>query len=435
MMQRKYKMQPDWKNIPGPESIAHFTLPNGMRLLIYSNFNSPSAYMLGALESGSVADPADKLGLANFTTAMLSRGTEKHAFSDFHRQLETRGASLNFSCGARHTTFRGQSLVEDLEMLFELASEALLQPAFAPDYVERTRKQLLAGLAIREQDTEEIASLLFDEALFPAHPYGQPTDGFTHTVQAITREDLVRFHRSQFQPQGMLMAVCGAVQPGQVQQLAERFFSAWCNPQAQRTQPPAVPPAPAGIIRRHRFIPEKSQQDLVMGTLGPARLSDDFVPAYVGNNILGQFGLMGRIGASVRVKAGLAYFASSSLTAWQECGSWEFSAGLDPANSEKAIALIRKEIRRFITKPVTNGELSDTQSHLIGRLPLSLESNAGLANALINIERFGLGLDYYQNYPAMIRAVSAEQILQAARAYLHPDRLVIASAGPGEDIL
>ena len=434
MPKKRELPQPEWKNVPGPDSITRIVMPNGPVLLVFSNFNSPSAYLLGLLDCGGAADPQDLLGLANFAAAMLSRGTTARAFDDFHRQLEARGASLNFSCGSRHTWFRGQSLAEDLDTLFDLASDALLRPALASDYVERTRKQLLAGLAIREQDTEENASLLFDEALFQEHPYGQPTDGFMQTIQAVQRDDLVNFHQAHFKPQGMLVAVCGAVQPEKVRDLAERYFGAWQNPDAHALQLPPLPAAPQGIVRRHRFIPEKSQLDLIMGTFGPNRLSEDFLPAYVGNNILGQFGLMGRIGASVRVKEGLAYHAGSSLTAWQDSGTWEFTAGLDPRNSEKAITLIRKEIRRFINRPVTRQELRDAQSHLIGRLPLSLESNAGLANALINMERFGLGLDYYQNYPAMMRGISAEQILESARRYLHPDQLVIASAGPGEEM-
>ncbi len=426
---------PEWKNLPGPDRITRTVLPNGAVLLVFSNFNAPSVHLVGLLEVGSIADPPGKLGLANFTAAMLSRGTHRRAFADFHRELESRGASLVYSCGSRDTWLRGKALAEDAGMLFDLASDGLSQPVFAPDYLERTRKQLLAGLAIRDQDTDEVASLLFDQALFAGHPYGQPTDGFSADIQAISREDLLSFHTRTYRPQGMLIAVSGALEAVQALELAEKTFGAWPSKQAGATDSlPALPEPPVGIIRRHRFIEEKSQTDLILGTLGPARISEDFFPAFVGNNILGQFGLMGRIGASVRSKSGLAYHASSSLTGWQDVGTWEFSAGTNPQHLEKTIRLIRREIKRFVSSPVTPAELSDSQSHLIGRLPLSLESNAGLAGALIHMERYALGLDYYQRYPALIQSVSAERILESARRYLHPDRLVIASAGPGEDI-
>jgi zinc protease len=139
--------------------------------------------------------------------------------------------------------------------------------------------------------------------------------------------------------------------------------------------------------------------------------------------------MMGRIGDSVREKAGLAYYASTSLNAWIENGSWEVSAGVNPENVDKAIALITQELRRFTSEPVTMEELEDNQSNYIGRMPLSLESNSGVANSILNLERFSLGLDYLQHYPDLIRKITREDILLAARKYVDPDRLIIVSAG------
>ncbi len=166
-----------------------------------------------------------------------------------------------------------------------------------------------------------------------------------------------------------------------------------------------------------------------MGAAGPSRVSEDYLPASLGNSVLGQFGLMGRIGSVVREQAGLAYYAFSSLSAGYGPGTWEVSAGVNPANVEKAIELIRAELRRFVQEGVSPEELADSQSHFIGRLPLSLESNAGVAGALLNIERFQLGLDYYQRYETLVRAVTPEQVTETARKYLHPDRLAIATCG------
>ena len=420
------------KNLPGADSIARFEMPNGITLLTYSNFNTHSVDLIGLLEAGGAADPKQKLGLAHFTASMLSRGTQKRNFDDYHELLESRGASLSFSCGTRSTWFRGKALAEDLEMLVDLAAESLQQPSFPPEYVERLRNQLIAGLAIRDQDTSEVASMLFDQSLFPSHPYGDPVDGSLDTVKAIHRDDLVAFHHDHFFPSQMILVVAGAIESNQVRESVEKFFGNWKNDKVSEFIFPPVPNAPDRIIRSHRSLEEKSQTDLQIGNLGPSRMSEDYLPAYLGNNILGQFGLMGRIGESVRSKSGLAYHASSSVNGWQETGTWEFSAGLNPENLEKVIDLIRSEIRRFVQEPVTEDELADSKSHLIGRLPLSLETNAGIANGILTMERFNLGLDYYQRYPVLIQSISAQQILEVSRMYLHPDRLVIASAGLGE---
>ena len=135
------------------------------------------------------------------------------------------------------------------------------------------------------------------------------------------------------------------------------------------------------------------------------------------------------LGDTVREQAGLAYYASTSLNAWIAGGSWEVSAGVNPKNLQRAVDLILKELKRFVSRPVSKRDLSDNQANFIGRLPLSLESNNGVANALLNLERFQLGLDYYQRYPALIRAVTPAMVLDTASRYIHPDRLAIISAG------
>jgi zinc protease len=172
-----------------------------------------------------------------------------------------------------------------------------------------------------------------------------------------------------------------------------------------------------------------------MGCFSPHRTSNDYLPVYIGNNILGQFGLMGRIGKAVRSKSGLAYHASSSISAWSDTGVWEFTAGVNPDNVYKTIQLIQKEIKTYVETQVSKDELDNSKSHLIGRMPMSLESNVGLANAILTMQRFELGFDYYQKYKDRIKSITAKQILSASKRYLHPDRMVIASAGPGEEIL
>jgi zinc protease len=168
----------------------------------------------------------------------------------------------------------------------------------------------------------------------------------------------------------------------------------------------------------------------LVGAAGPARRDLDYLAASLGNSVLGQFGMMGRIGEAVREKAGLAYYASSSLSGGNGPGPWTISAGVDPANVSRAVDLIVEEIARFVNEPVETEELEDSQANYIGRLPLSLESNQGVASSLINLERYDLGLDYYLRYPDLVRAVTPEAVLAAARRFLDPDRLGIAIAGP-----
>lgn len=417
-------------SLPSPVDVHQARLANGITVLARSNFNSPSVSIGGYLPAGAIFETNEKLGLADFAANSLMRGTERRSFDAIYNELESAGASLGFDSGVHNISFGGRALAEDLALLLALLAESLQMPVFPRDEIERLRAQLLTGLAIRAQDPAEMADLLFEQMLYGDHPYGRPTEGTVETVRNISREDMERFHRLHFGPRGMVIAVVGGIHPKKAVAAVERALGGWQVP-GQVDAPPLPPLKPIRKkMKRHHSIPGKSQSDLVMGALAPRRKDPDFMAASLGNSVLGQFGMMGRIGEAVREKSGLAYYAYSSLNTGIGPGSWEVTAGVNPANVNRAMGLIEAELRRFVKRGVTKEELADSQANYIGRLPLSLESNSGVVNALLNIHRYDLGMDYYQRYEKLVRSVTRDDILAVARKYLDPDRLVIATAGP-----
>jgi zinc protease len=417
-------------SLPGADDILRIELPNGIIVLSRANDNSPSVALSGILLSGALQEPDEKLGLADFTAACLMRGTHSRDFQRIYDLLESAGASLGIDSGTHSTSFHGKALAEDLGLLLDLLSDALRNPIFPEEHVERLRTQLLTGLAIRAQDTGEMASLTFDKIVYAGHPYSRPEDGYVETVQAISRQDLIDFHTRFYGPAGMVIVITGAVEPQRAVDAVAEVMADWRN-EGQPILPdlPALAPLKE-TVTNSITIPGKYQADIVLGAPGPLRKAPDYMAALLGNSVLGQFGMMGRIGDVVREKAGLAYYASSSLSGGFGPGPWRVIAGVDPVNTARAIELIRSEIGRFVNERVSSEELADSQANFIGRLPLSLESNSGVAGALLNLERFDLGLDYYRQYAQLVRSITAEDVLAAAQNYLHPDRLGIAVAGP-----
>src|SRR5690349_14259430 len=417
-------------SLPGPDDIYREVLPNGITILTRSNFNSPSVVIAGYFEAGALFDPDEKLGLAEYVSIALMRGTKKRTFDEIYNALESVGASLGFNTGIHKSGFNGRSLAEDLPLLLNLLSESMTQPTFPKTDIEKLRAQFLTGLAMRAEDTGDMASMTFDQILFKDHPYSRPEDGYPETVQNIKRMDLVKFHREYYGPRGMVIAIVGAVKPENAVKQVKRALGGWRV--GGQKQTPELPPLKAlkKTVSKHHRIAGKSQSDLIIGTNGPMRRDPEFMPASIGNSILGQFGMMGRIGDMVREKSGLAYYAYSSLSAGLGPGSWEVSAGVNPQNVKKASDLIVDELKRFVQEGVTHDELADTKAKYVGRLPLSLESNGGVANALLNIERHQLGLDYYHRYEGLVNEVTADDVLSAARKFIDPDKLVIAAAGP-----
>jgi len=430
MTQAKSATRNPASSLPGPEDITRTVLPNGLTVLMRANFNSPSVVIGGHLACGSLFDSDEKLGLADFTALGLMRGTEQRNFQQLFDALESAGANLAFSAGTHTTGFTGRSLAEDLPLLLGLLADVLRHPIFPSDEIERLRAQILTSLAQRAQDTAAMASLTFDQLVFDGHPYARPDEGWPETIQAIQQAELAEFHHRAYGPRGMVLALVGALEPQAAVEQVTQVLGDWNNP-AQLDAPdlPPLDPLKKTVTRKLK-IAGKSQADIVIGSTGPTRKAPDYLAAALGNSALGQFGLGGRIGDVVREKSGLAYYAYSSLNAGIGPGSWEVSAGVNPGNVQKAHDLICQEIANFVEKGISPEELADSQSNFVGRLPLSLESNAGVANALLHIERYDLGLDYYRRYPDLVRAVTSEDVLAVTRKYLHSDKLAIAVAGP-----
>lgn len=420
----------DTNQLPDENTISRTLLPNNIVVLCKPDFLSPSVVVNGYLLNGSMQDPPNKLGLALFTSYALMRGAKNRSGIQIYRELETAGASFGFGASVQTTSFGGRSLIEDLPLLLRTLADCIREPRFPEDQIRKLKMQLLTGLLLREQDTSEMASMRFDAILFPNHPYGVPEDGYFETVQSITRKDLVHFHQHYYGPEGMVIIIVGAVTPQQANDLVYDAIGDWHN---THWQAPGEMPDYQPLQRSETdfiAIADKFQMDLILGCHGPCRNAPEFLAASLGNNILGQFGMMGRIGEAVREKSGLAYYASSSLNAMMKGGSWEISAGINPENYHAAIKIIREELSRFITFPVSVEELEDVKASAIGSLPLSLESNNGVANLILRMERFGLGLNYIRNYSARVAEISQADILQVAQRYIDLERLVIVSAGP-----
>jgi zinc protease len=415
--------------LPGSDNIHRVELHNGIIVLVRENFTSPSVVMEGHIVGGTLQEPREKAGLANFHSEMLLRGTAHHTFDQLFEEIESIGASLDISCGKHTYSFGSKSLAEDLPTMLQLLAEVLREPSFPEDHVEKVRGEIMTSLQMRAHDTRRMASLTFVEQAYPDHPYGKSAQGYPETVAGITRDDIVSF-QGNLGPRGTIVVVVGAVKAEEAVGLVEKTLGDWVNPDQPPT-PTAPPVSRITDVRRKMVpIPGKTQTDIVMGCIGPARSAPDFQAARMANSILGQFGLMGRLGDAVREEQGLAYYSYSQIEGGLGPGAWKIMAGVNPANVERAVETISQEVRRIVTEPVTQEELSDNKSFFKGQLVIGLETNDGMAGSILNIEQHQLGLDYLRNYATMIDALTADELQAATAHYLDPDAYALAVAGP-----
>lgn len=421
-------------SFPSPETIHRVELPNGITLLVYENHSSPAVVVSGYLWAGSLSEAPERAGQASFTAGMLIRGTESRTFGQINEALESVGAELGFHSGVHTVGFGGKALAEDLGLLLDVLADCLRRPTFPPDEAETLRGQILTDLQRRAHDTRRLARLTFNALLYPDHPYGRSVQGYEHTVSGLSRDDLVGHYRRCYSPQGMVIAVVGAVAAQDVLESVQARLGGWKAPDAapDRTIPPAV--SLDQPRRQSVELEGKTQSDLLLGWPAMARTDPDFMKANLANTILGVFGIMGRLGDHVRDQLGLAYYVYSALEAGLGAGPWLAVAGVNPANVRRAIEGILHEVRLLRDEPVTDEELADSQSFLTGSMPLRLETNEGVARTLLHMERYGLGLGYLQRYASLVNAVSVADVQQVARAYLDPEVYALAVVGPEEQM-
>ncbi|MBN1992771.1 MAG: insulinase family protein [Anaerolineae bacterium] len=411
-------------------TFAKYTLSNGITLIVKENHHAHSVVVRGYLPGGANLDTAEQVGLASFTSGMMRRGTEKHSYAEINEIVESVAASVYVNTGRHLTGFGGKSLAEDFKLLVELMADNLLCPTFPSAEIEKLRGQIITDLKEDEDDTRTMSGRYFRELLYTIdHPYGRPVDGTLKSIPLLTRADLLDFYH-RLHPQDGAVVVVGDVTGEEVYQILEAALGQW---QPVHAPPDTVLPPPRPLTEKAVYLhrmPGKFQADLVLGWLGPERRADDFYAAYIGNTILGQLGLGGRIGQIVRDTEGMAYYANASVQGGGGPGPWYAFAGVNPQVVDKTVELILAEIRRFQAEPVSNEELADTQAYLTGVLPLQMETNEGVGTMLLDMYFYQLGDDYIARYPDLIKAVTREEIQAAAQKYLSDEVYALAVAGP-----
>lgn len=414
-------------SLPGPDNVTRVVFENGITVLVRENHSSPVVVLEGALATGSIHDPVGKGGLSSFVASMMTRGSQKYNYSAFNEITESVGANLSVSSESEQMNFGITCLSDDFPQMVEVLADVLRNPTFPEEQVELVRRRRIVRLQEREQDTASMAHLHFYELIYPGHPYGRAASGYLSSISTIQRADLVAFHRQRITPNGAVFVIAGDVKTGEVLDLLRTHFGDWQGSQADRTVPPL---SEFYEIKQISYpMADKFQSDIVLGWRALERNHPDYYKMRVANCILGVFGMMGRLGEAVREQQGLAYYSYSTLDTSRCGGVWLASAGVNAASVEQASESILAEFLRMADEPVTAGELADTQAYLTGALPLTLETNSGVASILLDIELLGLGLDFLQRYPAIIHGVTIEDVQQVAKTYLNPNAYALVVAG------
>ncbi len=408
-------------------------LPNGMVLLHEERSALPIVRVVLAIKAGSVAEPAEKAGLANLTADLLNEGTEKRSSKQISDEIEFVGGELGTSGGADYITVTLSVLKKDVDLGFDLLSDIVLNPAFSEDEIKRKKAVIISSIMRQKEEPGIVASKEFKKAVFGTHPYGRPVEGTAESLDTITRRDIIDFHREYYVPNNAILSVVGDVTKNELHSLLDRYFKGWAKKDVlEKPLPVPVPLSAPKIIKIDKDL---TQANIILGHLGIGRESPDFYAVSVMNYILGGGGFASRLMDNIRDNKGLSYDVHSFFSANKYGGS--FQAGLQTKNrtANAAIGEILKEMERVRTEPVTDKELNDAKSYLTGSFPLRIDSNSKIASLLIAVEFYNLGLDYVDKYKRLIESVTKDDVLRVAKKYLDTKYYVLVVVGNMKQVI
>ena len=404
------------------------TLANGMQLAIAPVSKLPVVTVLMVTEAGATTDPERRDGLAQLTARLLPEGTARSTGVEFAERLERLGASIDAHADWDVGVARVTVLTEHLDEAMQLFGEMLRTPAFPEREVERLKAERLAELLQIRAEPGALADEMFARFAYePASRYSRPAGGAVHDVESMTRNDVVRFYETRYQPAAMTLVAAGDVTADRIEQLARKTFGDWTGTPprvAATSDTPARQTCSVHIIAKA----DAPQSELRVGHPGIPRNTPDYFPTVVMNAVLGGL-FSSRINLNLREAHGYTYGAFSGFDWRRRAGPFAVDTAVKTAVTDAAVQEILREIERMRAEEIRPDELSLATSYLDGVFPIRYETTDAIAAALGNLVIYGLPDDYFDRYREQVRAVTAVDVLAAARAHLHPDRVQIVAVG------
>ncbi len=412
----------------GPDIQAWHTT-NGARVLYVNAPQLPMFDVEVVFDAGAARD-GDRPGLASLVNAMLDQGAGEWDTDTLAERFESVGAEFSLSAGKDMASVSLRSLTDPkwMEQAVSTLEAILAAPRFPARELERLRRQTLIAIKASEQSPGDIASRAFYRALYGDHPYAHPAIGTRDSVRAITRDELLAFHRRYYVAKNALVVIVGALDRAAAEALAERLVR---RLPAGEKAPPLPAPKPLAAAQTVRKAYPSTQTHILAGQIGMRRGDPDYFALYVGNHILGGSGFSSRILKIIRDEHGLAYSAYSYFAPMRVEGPFIMGLQTKNASRDEALKLLDDTLRRFIKDGPTAKELTHAKKNITGGFPLRIDSNSDIAGYVAMIGFYDLPLDYLQRFNANVERVTAEQIRDAFRRRIDPDRLVTVLVGKG----
>ena len=404
------------------------TLGNGLQVISVQRAGLPLVTAQLLLRRGGELDPLGKAGVADLTAQLLSKGAAGRSAPQIAAEAEALGGSLGASAGWDNSGVGITVTTPKLPQALALLADVVRRPSFAPDELERARKQALDDLRLALSQPTSLASLAAARAVFGNGAYGHSRAGTPTSLAGIDRTDVQALHAALYRPDDAILVLTGDISPAQAKALAQTSFGDW---QAPATALPTAPPGSGNSALPALLVidqPGAGQAGVVAAHLAPPRDDAGYYTGTVANAVLGG-SYSARLNEEIRIKRGLSYGANSGLDGLRNAGVWLASAQTKNPSAPQVVDLMLGQFARLREAPVPAAELAARKATLIGGYGRSLETTAGLAAQVGDLAVYGLDLAEVGRFIDRVEAVTPAQIQAYAAQHLGADGMHVVVAG------
>lgn len=422
--------QERWHELEFPElkafnkpDVTTFSLRNGIRVYLLEDNELPLISASVLVRTGSIMEPMDKVGLASMTgTVMRSGGSNKYPSSVLNPMLEDKAAVINTGIGFSNGSASMNALKEDFPSLLPVFVDVMMNPAFPDDRIEQAKRQSKTGISRRNDDPQGIAGREFNRLIYGNSVYTKQTE--YSTIDAITRQDLVDFHKKSFVGSNMMVSVIGDFRTADMRRLIEQQFG---NIPAGTPLELNFPDVDYNAGATVNLVDKKDAQQSVvfMGHEGGLRIDPDYAALQVMNQVLAG-GFSGRLFQKVRSDLGLAYAVFGQYESnLNYKGSFYTGVMTKPETTAEAIDAIKTEIVRLQEEPVSDEELNRVKDQFLNSLVFRYTSLGAVLGERVSNEYNGVPADLFDRFIDDVKKVTPADVQRVAREKVRPNELQI----------
>ncbi len=410
--------------------IQEVTSPGGIDAWLVEEHAIPFTALEIRFKGGASLDPEGKRGVTNLMTGLIEEGAGDLDARAFAQARDGLAASFTFDVNGDALSVSARFLSENRDQAVALLREALINPRFDEDAIERVRAQVLSNIRSRANDPNDIASNAFYAQAFDDHPYGTPLEGTLESVAALTRDDIVAANKAALVRDRVYVGAAGDITAEELGQVMDQLLGDL--PQAGA---PLPGPAEVTIEGGTTLVPFDTPQSVaIFGHVGIPRDDPDFFPAFVANEIFGGSGRQSRLSEEVREKRGLTYGVGTYLVNFDNADLMLGQLASANDRMAQAIEVIRAEWAMIADEGVTQEELDEIKTYLTGAYPLRFDGNGPIARIMVGMQMDELGVEYITSRNEMVNAVTLEDVKRVVERLYQPEALRFVVVGRPEGV-